>query len=269
MPILPPIATTTYDTVGYALNNARVNLGTRVDTLEFVSGKILDFTDSFMQQLTNKAWRFCQSWLGERNYQATTSEVIITALPTVATSDPAVFCQLSQAGFFDGANLNTTPALPSNFLHPLKMWERWNGINAQFCDPPMEKFLDGLPTRAKSTSLRYWEWRNDSIWLLGSLMVQDLRIRFTLNQGDFVDVGTVRWYQQPMPIQYIAEAMGWMIAAGVELAAKNGDAEKAESFREMGKEELSKVFNRDVRADLRVNIRRRPRTGRASGSRYW
>lgn len=268
MPVIPPSSSLQYDAVGYALNDARVNLGDRLDTLQFNTGKIMDFTDSFMNQVTNRAWRKLQAYLGNLGYQQVTSEVLIMSLPVVQTVDPAVFTWLGWTGYFDGANLNPTPALPSDFTYPIKVWERWSGQNMQFSDPSMEKILDGMPTRSKTTSNRFWEWRSDAIWMPGSQMIEDLRIRYVRWLADFADLGTTRWYQQTVPIMRCSDALGWFIAAAVENAAKNGDKDVAAGFLTNGMAAADEIFNRDVRADQRVNIQRRPRSSRSAYGSY-
>jgi len=262
MPVIPPTANLPYDSVGYALNTVRAKLGDRLDTIQIVTGKVLDFTDGFMQQATNSAYRILQDYLAGLGYQQLTAEVIIGQMPVVASQDPAVFTWLSWLGFFDGVQLWQQPALPQTFTHPLKIWERWSNINAQFTDPPMIKMLDGLPTWIKQPRIRVWEWREDTIWMPGSQMVEDLRIRYMRYLPDFQDVGTLRWYQQPVEIMRSSEALSWFVCA----VLTQRDPVVSAGYMASGVGAANEIFNRDVRADLRVNIRRRPSSRRSAGS---
>ena len=266
MPMIPPPTVTGYDTANTVLNMTRGRLNDELKTLQPISGKLLDTNQAFAQQTFNTAWRKCQEALGEKGYARLVNEIIINALPVVASLDPAVQCWLNWNGFFDGATLWPAITLPAGFNHPLKIWERWSNQNQPFLDPPMEKFLDGMPDTIKTSSIRYWEWRNDAIYMPGSQMVEDLRIRFVQFLADIVDVGAAPWFTQPVPIVRIADSLSWFIIA--ELAGAKGDIDMEAAQTEKAQAALLRVFNLDVKADQRVNIRRQPRSGRGFG-RSW
>ncbi|MGA7885904.1 MAG: hypothetical protein WCA44_09185 [Acidobacteriaceae bacterium] len=261
-----------YDTLTVVLNMVRQRMNDELVTLQPVGGKLLKNTQVYSQQSVNTAWRKFQDKLAERGYAKLIEEVIISNLPIVASADPASQMWIDVTGTYDGAAFTDTPALPEDFSHPLKMWERWSGQNAEFADPPMEKMLDGLPAIIKNTVLRFWEWRNDKIYLVGSQIPEDLRIRYVNYLEDFADiasdpgpdqiVGT--WFVQPVPIMRAADSFSWFICA--ELAAARG--QDATSFSNNADGALARVFNLDVRADQRVNIRRRSRSGRGYGRTY-
>lgn len=267
MPVLPPVTTQAYDTVNVVLNMARGRLNDELKTLQASSGKLLDTTQAYAQQTFNTAWRKCQAYLAEKGYARLTDEVVIYALPAVTSQDPAVQCWLGWTGYFDGTNLNAGSALPQGLSHPLKVWERWSNQNAQFADPPMEKCLDGLPSTIKTTTNRFWEWRNDAIYIPGSQMIEDLRIRFVSFFPDIVDDGSTPWFQQPVPVVRVADGLSWFICAELAIARKEYDIET--SCTTEGEKALLRVFNLDVRADQRVNIRRQARSGRGFGRRSY
>ena len=266
MPILPPPSNAGYDTAATVLNMARMRLNDELETLQPYSGKLLDTNQAYTQQTFNIAWRKCQAFLAEKGYGKLIDEVVINALPVVASLDPASQCWLSWAGFFDGNNLWPDVALPAGFSHPLKIWERWAGQNAQFGDPPMEKFLDGIPAVAKTTCMRFWEWRNDAIYMPGSQMIEDLRIRHVVFLADIVDINDSPWFQQLVPIVRIADGLSWWICA--ELAAAKGNTDIEMTCTSKGEAAVLRVFNLDVKADQRVNVRRQARSGRGYG-RSW
>ena len=267
MPILPPANATVYDTVNTVMNSARVRLNDEITTLLPTGGRLVRNNQVFSQQVVNNAWRKLQEYLGERGYARLINEIIIFSLPPCASTDPGSQTWLNWSGYFDGANFWEQPALPGDFSHPIKIWERWSGNNAQFGDPPMEKILDGLPATLKTTNMRFWEWRGDTIYMPGSQMCEDLRIRYINFLADFADVGEVQWFEQPVPIVRVSDAFSWFICA--ELAAAKGEDKAAEIFMTKGEAALNRIFNLDVRADQRVNIRRRPRSGRGFGREYY
>lgn len=266
MPVLTPPPSTAYDTVNTVLLAARARLNDEIKTLQPVSGKVLQNSQVYSQQATNNAWRKVQDYMAERGYARLINEVIIGGLPVVASQDPATQTWLGWSGCFDGANFFPSPALPADFTHPIKIWERWSNQNAEFGGRPMEKVLDGLPAVAKTTSIRYWEWRGDTIYMPGSQRVQDLRIRYVNSLPDFVDVGTVPWFSQPVPIMRISDGFSLFICA--ELAAAKEEYDIAERLTSKGEAALSRVFNLDVRADQHVNIQRRARSSRGHRG-YW
>jgi hypothetical protein len=196
---IPPV-----DNLNTIINAARARLQSDLPTLAPSSGKILDRTQAATQQAVNNAWRKLQEKLANFGLTVLTDEVILLNVPIVASLDPATQTRLDWTSFFDGVT-NTpgtddydpvnkqyvftgAPVLPSNCIQPLKIWERWSGINAQFATQPMTMILDGLPTIQKSTANRFWEWRNNAIWMPGSTMPMDLRIKFVQFFPDFEDV---------------------------------------------------------------------------------
>ena len=130
----------------------------------------------------------------------------------------------------------------------------------------MEKMLVGLPALQKTSSIRYWEWRGDAIYMPGSQLVEDLRIRYVNYLPDFADSGTQRWFQLPIPITRASDSLAWFLCA--EVVNARGDLPLAEAFRQNGTEALNHIFNLDVKADQSVNIQRRAR-GRSSRRRWW
>jgi hypothetical protein len=258
-----------YDTLTTILNMVRGRVNDELVTLQPVGGKLLKNTQVFSQQTVNSAWRAFQDVLAERGYDRLLEEVIVIGFPIVASYDPATQVWIDQTGCFDGATMHDTPALPADFAHPLKVWERWTGQNAEFGDPPMEKILDGLPSVQKTTNLRFWEWRQDKIFMAGSQISEDLRIRYVTYLDDFLDIEADPgpnqvvgpWFTQPVPVMRCADSFSWYIAAEL-VAARGGDPS---ALVEKGLAGLDRVFNLDVIADQRVNIRRRPRSGRGRG----
>jgi|SRR5580692_1791341 hypothetical protein len=263
MPILPPSVAAPYDPVSTILNAARTRLNDAVPTLVSLSGKVLQDTEAFTQQMTNNAWRRMQEQLANYGYTGLNTEVVIPSIPVVASTDPASQCYLSWTGFFDGVNLFDTPNLPFDFILPLKVWERTSGQNACFSDVPMEQILDGLPSRPKVWANYWWEWRQDAIYFPGSQIVEDFRIKYARYLGDFVDVGDVRWFDQPAQIMRCADSFSWYIAA--EFVSSRGDAATALEFTNRGADAAKLVMNREIRQKQRVNVRRRPRPS----SRGW
>jgi hypothetical protein len=126
----------------------------------------------------------------------------------------------------------------------------------------MANMLDGLPSCTKSTYNRMWEWRQDAIFIPGSTQVMDLRLRYAAFLPDIITSGEVQWYNQPIPIMRCLDPLADYLC--YEIAGARGD-QNAEAFKSKAEEETKQVFNRDVQAKQRVNVRRQPRSGRSHG----
>lgn len=262
----PPVSQN-YETVNAVLNVARMRLNDKLQTLSPVSGKLVGNTHVFSQVVVNSAWHVLQERLAEKGYDRLIDECIIPEFPVVASVDPASQCWINWQGCFDGENFYPQPALPQLFSHPLKVWERWSGINAIFPDLPMQKILNGIPTEPKTTKMRYWEWRVDTLYTPGSQMIEDLRIRHVCYLPDFADVGSTPWFAQPVPIMRSRDAFAWLICA--EIAASRSEAVLFDTYTANGDDALDRIFNLDVEADQSVNVRRMPRSGHGFGRRWY
>ena len=267
MPI-PPSTTPPYDTANTILNAAGARLNQQLPTLAAVSGKLLDNTQAYTQQTFNNAWRQLQNFLANLGWSRVTREVIVFALPPVQTSDSAIQVFINWTNYFDGLYYWNTPVLPPDFTSPLKVWERWSGVNAQFPEEPMEMMLEGLPDWGpKQPYNRFCDWREDSLYMPGSLMTTDLRFRYISLLPDIVDnapnVG--RWFQQPVPIYNCLDALAWYIVFEIASARSDQSVDMA-GLREKAESAARLIFNRDARLRQRVTVTRQPLSGRGRGS---
>lgn len=277
MPVLPPPGSTIFDTANTILNSARVRLNDKLETLFPVSGRILQNNEAFTQQVFNNAYRKFQEFLANLGYTPLKQEVIIPGIPIVANTDPASQEYIDWFSFFDGANYWTAPVLPNNFIQPLKVWERWTNQNQTFPDQPMEQYLDGLPTPPKTTYNGCWEWRDNKIYMPGSLMSMDLRILYIQYYADLVDVETSRWFTQSVPIVRCLEPMSLYICYEFCMARTPANDEEAsmqagamKDFEAKAEAAAKLIFNRDVKTKQRGNFSRIPRSGRGgNGGGFW
>lgn len=270
MPILPPSSIAPVDYVYQVLNSAKGRLNDSLPTLAPIGGSILDLQSAQTQQFTNNAWRKFMDFLADRGYSDLIGDEILYSLPIVASSDPASQAWISWTGCFDGQNYFQTPALPPDLTHPMRLWERYSGQNA--CFTPMTKWLDGLPTPQKQTYNRIWEWRGNAIYMPGSTSIEDIRIRYTRHFSDFLDVGNVQWFNQPVPIVRASDSLSWLLCYEV-VSARGGPSDMAQAnvFMQNAMRTLDHLFNLDVNANQRVNLTRQPRSRRrgAIGQNCW
>jgi hypothetical protein len=94
----------------------------------------------------------------------------------VGIMNPAVQTQLGYTGFFDGLQQWSQWTLPSDMIYPLEMWERQAGTQLPF--GMMMQNANGLSPRNQVQANGEWEWRTDGIWMHGSILSFDCRIRY-------------------------------------------------------------------------------------------
>lgn len=278
-PLPPPQTSIPYDIVDVAMNFARVKLN---DCPLALTGNLLANTQPYAQTICNDAWRNFQEDLDETGEPAATSETIIYSLPAVATIDPGIQVFINQAQYFDGHGYwfpPTVGVLPQNFMSPRWIRERLGGSQAVFT--PMQPCDDGLPDGPKTTYLRTWEWRagNDafgnaqplSIWMPGATVPRDIKVRYAAYMADFVTVGSLQWFQQPIPVYRSATAFGFYIAA--EFAFSRGSEQAnavGNSFLSMGQAAMRRIMNRTGKIRQRINHRRRSyAAGKHQGWGWW
>jgi hypothetical protein len=109
--------------------------------------------------------------------------VLVLGLPPLvsptqgaAAPDPGLQVFLGYAGYFNGQTMNSQWVLPGNCLLVERVWERVNESNDDF--RPMDQPAQGLYSRYQDVYNLYWEWRNDAIWMPGSIETMDLRLRY-------------------------------------------------------------------------------------------
>lgn len=179
-------------------------------------GQILTNSSVTLQNLMNSAIRetyreiriMGQPTLIKDNY-------ILLALPPVHSSlgigvvNPAVQVSLQFNGFFDGLEMQSQWTLPADLILPLEVWERQGSSNYPF--GPLPQSTGALVSRNQTQSLGEWEWRTDGIWMNGSIVTRDLRLRYIASFVDLVSP-TINWSQTFVPIMDSQEAIADKIA---------------------------------------------------------
>ena len=256
---LPPLNAAPYHSLEGVLNTARVRLN---DAIQQLSGDILKDTQPFSKQMANSAWLRMQQFLANLGFARLIDEEIITGLPICGSSDPASQCWIDWTGFYDGTQIWTGFALPQKLSFPLKIWDRVTGYNSGWGEP-IRNIMDGLPATFKYPRNGIFEWRNDRIYMPGTTVPVDLRVRFAQFFPFFETQGDVQWYQQPVPIVGCLDSLADYIC--VEACDGRDDVDSS-TFKSRAEAEAKLIFNRDVRLKNRSNVRRQPRSGRGYAS---
>ena len=227
------------------------------DAIQQLSGDILKDSQPFTQQMANSAWLRLQQYLANLGFTRLIDEVIISAVPVCASSDPASQCWIDWTGFYDGTQLWVNYAFPEKCSFPLKVWDRVSGFNSGWGEP-LHVLMDGLPATFKYPRNGIAEWRNDKLYIPGTTVPVDLRIRYAQFFPFFETQGDTQWYQQPVPIVGCLDALADYIC--VEACDGRDDVDSS-TFKGRAEAEAKLIFNRDVRLKNRSNVRRRPHTG--------
>src|SRR5215831_15943213 len=112
-----------YDIVNDVINEAKVRLGDKIDTLVAIGGQMLGNTQPFTQQLINNAWRKMQEYLADLGYSGLKAETVFVNVPACTSADATVQVYLNYEGYFDGATVQSAPVLPQNLIRPYDLWE--------------------------------------------------------------------------------------------------------------------------------------------------
>lgn len=262
---LPPSLTAPYPLVNAAMDLARTRLN---DAIQQLGGDILKNTQPFSQTMCNGAWRRLRHYLANLGHTRFIDEVIIQALPTVGSYDPASQCWMDWTGFYDGTQIFDGYAFPQNLEFPLKFWDRVSGFNAGW-GRPLENIMDGLPATFKYQRNGIFELRDDKVFFPGTTVPVDLRIRYAKLFPSFETQGETQWYQQQVPLIGATDALADYIC--VEACDGRDDID-SQTFKSRAEQEANLIFNRDVRVKNRTNVRRQPRSGPRNvgyGSRNW
>lgn len=182
--------------------------------------------------------------------------LIIRALPANSSPDPAQQSYISWTEFFDGQYTWPGPVLPPDFAAPLKIQERITGTNSPFT--PMVCGIDGIAISGWVRGIfnRRWEWRENKLCLVGAIGQTDLQLRFIKGIPAVRAIGNVPWYYFPIEVPDCENALSYYIAAEVGSARGPEFVADMIALAEGAGDEL---FNRQARADQRVNVRRQPR----------
>lgn len=242
---LPP-----YDTIETVLATARVRLN---DAIQAIGGNTFTDTADFTPVYVNVAWRILQNKLrasGYTGFARLKDDLIISAIPVSASPDPAVQNYITWSGFYNGSTTNAAIVLPQSFMQPLVLWERPNGINANFRQ--MDQTLNGIPTNGPKQSRNInWDWRNDQLCFPGTTVTWDLRIRcltflpdFPVNgQGEIITT-------TPVPIVDCLSPFSNLIA--VEFGRARGDIDTA-SFAADAELGIAEIYSRNTDQPMAVH----------------
>lgn len=178
---LPPVTQAPYDTAEYVLDLARSIAN---DAALSLAGNLLADDQPYTYTLLNQAWRTLQRKLANSGYETLIKEVLLNDFTPIVTAEAGLQVYFNWTEYWNGSNVYETPVLPQDCIVPLRLWERTAGTVQQFVE--MRPVNDGLPSISQASMFRYWDWRNDKVYMLGALQANDIRVRYCAYLADIV-----------------------------------------------------------------------------------
>ena len=152
----------------------------------------------------------------------------------------------------------TSPALPSDFIVPYKVWERPSGgDNTQWM---LVDFGIELPDRNQYNYLGDVKFENGTLQFVGCSQDQDLKILYEQVLPDFVNTSST------VGILNAEDAIAFYTAA--YMATSRGQLEMAAYFEKKGDEALETLAERFTHGNQAVHGRRRLAYGRRATGRH-
>lgn len=257
---MPQVLTSTYPTAEDSITLARALSN---DMLVSTAGETLTDNAPFAISYLNAAQRKLQRYLANNGLNSNVKDnVILTPLTACPlTSDPSVQVSIGANGYFDGVSVHANPSLPLDLILPLKLWERQTGSNGNFVE--MTQPEESLPSRIPKQFFGQWEFRGDAIYMTGSTISEDLRLRYEASLPAIATAQNQDLSKVIIPIRDGLDALACYIVEVFAFA--RGSAMRVEA-KSRAKEEADELINRYVRRDQRIAFRaRRFRSGQGRG----
>jgi hypothetical protein len=223
---MPVLSTTAYDQTETALNLTRA-------LINDAAGSV--FNDATLMPLLNSAYRALQRELAEAG---------VSVLVSLVDLDLPLTNGLTVTELSD----TSSPQLPTDLLVPHQLLEQQANSTDLFV--PLEKIVGGLPNLQPGAFLRMWEWREDTIQLLGATNEVTLRVRYEKVLPQLV-LGT-----DPILIRASNDALAYATAAVA--ARARGARVLATDMQSAAMEATQKLIERYIRPEQFKARRRKP-----------
>jgi hypothetical protein len=222
--------------------------------------QISPFTQPFLNSAIREVYRELrcvgQPTLIKDNVIIPNCPVVNSPTYGLGMPDTAVQTYLGFNGFFDGLEIWPTPTLPGDVIVVERVWERQTGAgNNPFVPLTQSEF--GIPSVLQGPKNKVWEWRNDSIWMPGTLTPVDMRLRYWCALPTFFGEN-VDFDSTYVPIIDCTDAVAYKTA--FKYATMLGSPGAA-GVGEESKRQMFYLKNQHVRRSQSVNYSRPPYHG--------
>jgi len=257
------IAMVTSPTTATLVNQAAVGNG-KAYSLVIPTGDIFSDSQAYVLPTINLGWRKVQKQMAIKGHPRLENTAIVTGLPVIANLDPAVEQYINWQGFYDGVTFWTPgslagcPVLPQDLIIPLHLDERQSVSGATPTNPnlnvlrPMHPAPNGLRSKAKGSWNRYWDWREDAIYLRGAIVAMDMKLRYAAYLADIAPGAT--FAQTPVPILGCGESVA-NYSAAIFVTPRGGQA-LAQGFNDAGDMAIAKITSEATKLKQRASVSR-------------
>lgn len=254
---MPGVGSTAYPSIETWTNLVRVHVNDTFKGATGTPGEGRIFTDGapFTIPILNDCLADYQRELDNASIPTRYNEVFFTqannnALPPINSNlgagepNPAAQQQLSFTGFFDGYTNYAAPALPADLLVPKRIWYRQAGGGLTFTEFFPAKA--GLQSNFQDYAPGEWDWRGFSIFLNGSLVTIEMRIRYVQQIAFYGNLSTPIFSSTAIPFKDAISVLALMGAEKFCAARLPGGA--TAGLQAKIRAEMDKVINREVKA---------------------
>jgi hypothetical protein len=168
----------------------------------------------------------------------------------LAAPDPTIQVSIGYPGYYDGNSTNADLALPVDLVVPLKVWERLNGSTDSFQE--VREAQNGIGQGQQTTYQGQWEWREDQIFMPGSLQTEDIQLRYVCALPLLAppDDGSLDLSEIAVPIADCENALALKLARSYGFARGSDQVQIADA---MAKEAVRLLQNRYIRAQQAID----------------
>jgi hypothetical protein len=244
-----------YPTVAQVMNRARSFVN---DSYQGGAGRILTNQKPFTVEYLNSALEELQEKIRNNGVITLTRDnVIVGPIPALVAPNPSEQIKLTYTGLYVNGEFQATPFLPPDLAAIEEVWERQVGSGVPFVR--MRQPQEGLPSAYQGPWLRFWEWREDAICMIGSTAIEELRLRYTallpIIGADVLNGSVESWTTTSINILSSVNALASIVAYKYSLAR---GAQGAPTMAEEALRYTRLITNKYVRQAQRIHYRRKP-----------
>jgi hypothetical protein len=250
---MPSFEQSAFPTVDAVMQLARSIVNDTFPGIAGQQGRILSNDAPFTLPYLNSSFRTLQRKLRIEGVTFPIKDnVILTNLTPVVTPDPSVQVFVGYNGYFDGTTMHAAPALPSDLLQPYVVWEQTAGTNVSFT--MMKQPQEGLPSFFQGSWLGMWEWRNYAIYMPGSILAKNLRLRYKSGQPP-LNIPAAQFAATAINILDCEDALANMIAYKYG-NARGASAEQLKIVSDAADDAIADMANEYIRRAQTIQYRR-------------
>jgi hypothetical protein len=244
-----------YPTAGAVMNRARSFVN---DSYLGGKGRILTNLAPFTAEYLNSALEELQDRIRNNGVITLTKDnVIVSPILALAQPDPSQQILLAYTGLYVNGGWQKQPVLPGDLVSIERVWERQTGSGLPFVH--MTQPMEGLPSIYQGPHLRFWEYRQDGIAMVGSTVTADLRLRYQMQFGSIApDVvsptGNDSWNNIEIGILCSVNALATIVAY---VYARARGAQGAPIMSADAEKHIRLIINRYIRRAQSIHYNRK------------